>query len=121
MLHNENRIDPRIKRTRQLIKQAFFELLQKRHYQDITVQDIAETAGINRATFYAHFVDKLALMNYAMREMFQEALDSYLPPNPSLTPANLRLLIVATCNFMAQSLNHCSPVRDNVQPLIEAE
>jgi AcrR family transcriptional regulator len=115
------KLDPRIKRTRQLIRQAMMTLMQKKHFQDITVQEITGEAGINRATFYAHFVDKQALMNYTIREMLQERIDSQLPAHPALTPENLRLLIVTVSEFMVQTVNHCSPVRDDVQPLIEAE
>jgi AcrR family transcriptional regulator len=57
---NEN--DPRVKRTRQLLLQAFISLLEERHtIHSIRVADITERATINRATFYAHFEDKYAL------------------------------------------------------------
>lgn len=115
------KIDPRVKRTRQLIRQAVMALMQKKHFQDITVQEISQEAGINRATFYAHFVDKQALMNFTIRERFQDMLDQRLPAQPALTLDNLRLLIIASCEFMAETVHHCSPVRDSVQPLMEAE
>ncbi len=54
-----NANDPRVKRTRQLLLQAFMALLEeKQHIYSISVQDIAERATVNRATFYAHFEDK---------------------------------------------------------------
>lgn len=55
--------DPRVKRTRQLLMQAFMELLkEKKDISSISVQDIAERATLNRATFYAHFEDKYAFL-----------------------------------------------------------
>ncbi len=54
----EDKIDPRIKRTRMFLEEAFSELLHEKDFQSISVQDITERAGINRATFYAHFPDK---------------------------------------------------------------
>ena len=46
------------------------------------MQDIAARAEVNRATFYAHFEDKNALMDYTAREMFREQLDAALPDPP---------------------------------------
>ena len=51
------KLDPRVKRTRTLLEQAFMDLIQEEGFQGVTVQDIAERAGVNRATFYAHFAD----------------------------------------------------------------
>ena len=50
--------DPRVKRTRQLLQQAFMSLMMEGRFRDITVQEIADRATVNRATFYAHFEDK---------------------------------------------------------------
>jgi AcrR family transcriptional regulator len=44
-------LDPRVKRTRQLLVQAFFELLSAKDFEVVSVQDIAEKATVNRATF----------------------------------------------------------------------
>ncbi|GBG96626.1 TetR/AcrR family transcriptional regulator [Lactococcus termiticola] len=52
------KLDLRIKRTRSMIRQAFFELLRKKKFEKISIQEIADTAMINRATFYAHYADK---------------------------------------------------------------
>ena len=56
-----NEADPRVKRTRKLLQDALLELLAEKSFDAITVQDIAERSTINRATFYAHFVDKYDL------------------------------------------------------------
>ncbi|RJP51863.1 MAG: TetR family transcriptional regulator [Anaerolineaceae bacterium] len=60
----EEKLDPRVKRTRQLLEEAFSELIQEKDFQSISIQDITVRAGINRATFYAHFPDKYALLDY---------------------------------------------------------
>jgi AcrR family transcriptional regulator len=51
------REDPRVKRTRGLIVRSFNELVAEKGHTGLTVQEIAERATINRATFYAHFAD----------------------------------------------------------------
>ena len=60
----EEKLDPRVKRTRNLILQAFGSLLAEKGFESISVQDVTDKAEINRATFYAHFTDKYALLNY---------------------------------------------------------
>ena len=62
--------DPRVTRTRQLILDAFMELLHEKSFEVITIQDIADGATINRVTFYAHFQDKFALLEYTIRSRF---------------------------------------------------
>lgn len=37
---------------------SFFKLVETKGYEAVTIQDIADEAMINRATFYAHFKDK---------------------------------------------------------------
>ncbi|MBI4304912.1 MAG: TetR family transcriptional regulator, partial [Chloroflexi bacterium] len=49
----KNPQDPRVKRTRKLLHDAFDSLLSEKSFEAITVQDIAERATVNRATFYA--------------------------------------------------------------------
>ncbi|MHC5226705.1 TetR/AcrR family transcriptional regulator [Enterococcus sp. LJL99] len=50
--------DLRIQRTNKMILEAFFKLVEEKGYDSVTIQDIADEAMINRATFYAHFKDK---------------------------------------------------------------
>jgi len=51
------RTDPRVIRTRHLIRDAFVDLLQENELEKITVNRIAERATINRVTFYLHYRD----------------------------------------------------------------
>lgn len=62
------RVDPRVTRTRKLIRDALVALLGEKSFASISVQDIAERATVNRATFYAHFIDKFALLDALIRE-----------------------------------------------------
>src|SRR5208337_1812010 len=56
-------LDPRIRRTRQSLQDALEKLLSKKDFEEISVQDVAETATLNRATFYDHYPDKFACWN----------------------------------------------------------
>ncbi|NOU93491.1 TetR family transcriptional regulator [Paenibacillus sp. LMG 31456] len=62
--------DPRVLRTRQLIREAFNELLRSKGFDAIAIKDIAQKATINRATFYAHYEDKYALLDETIEQAF---------------------------------------------------
>lgn len=101
-------VDPRVRRTRRLLQQAFRELLAEKQFQAISVQDIAERATVNRATFYAHFDDKFALVDSLIRDEFQECLTKEITITSALTPGNLRLLCLTVFNYLAFVDTHCS-------------
>jgi len=64
--------DLRIVRTKQSIRKAFYELIQEKGYEAITIQDIADRAMINRNTFYLHHQNKPDLLNTCMDELLSE-------------------------------------------------
>jgi AcrR family transcriptional regulator len=55
-------VDPRAEKTRVLITTSFVALLSRRSYDRIRVSDITRKARVGRATFYAHFASKDALL-----------------------------------------------------------
>jgi AcrR family transcriptional regulator len=114
-----NEADPRVKRTRKLIVEAFFALLAEKSLHAISVQDIAERATVNRATFYTHFEDKYALMDWVVRDLFREALTQRLGAAPRFSLDNLRLLVVTVCEFLGQFEGHCAPGGRSVEPQVE--
>ena len=57
------KMDVRVRKTYQLLGDALNELLIAKSFEDLTVLEICEKAGIHRATFYKHFVDKYDFLN----------------------------------------------------------
>ncbi len=94
--------DPRIARTNQLLAQSLRQLLGDQCFEDITIQDILDKSTINRATFYAHFQDKDALLHFILLNIFEEALHEKLAPNAAAVPQNLDRLILAVCDFFGK-------------------
>ena len=82
------KVDPRVKRTRQLLQQAFWELMHEKGFSAISIQDVAERATVNRATFYAHFDDKYQLLDSIVQEQFHQRVTKDLP-NPQVGRKNL--------------------------------
>lgn len=72
MDHSKSRVDPRILRTRQLIKDALIDLLQEMDLNKITVNKIAERATINRVTFYLHYSDIQDMLEKMAQEMAED-------------------------------------------------
>lgn len=66
-------------RSRQMIRQAFLELLREKPCEKITATDVIRRADINRSTFYAHYPDVRGIMDEIMAEitqMFRSMLQS---------------------------------------------
>ena len=104
----EEKLDPRVKRTRSLIIQAFEDLIAQKNFESISVQDITDKAEINRATFYKHFVDKYALLDYAINQMFMQEIEKRMLDACHYTPENLRSLILTVCEFLSRLHHDCA-------------
>jgi len=64
--------DRRKERTRQLLRDALLELIPKKGYEAITLQNITDRANVARPTFYLHFKDKQDLLFSSVREMYDD-------------------------------------------------
>ncbi len=81
MSKKNRQLDPRIKRTLQVIKDAMISLMDEKGFDNITVRDITGRAEINRATFYLHYRDKHDLLEKIVEELMHQFFTSIqLPP-----------------------------------------
>lgn len=64
--------DLRVIRTRKLLSNALFELLQTKKFDELSVLDICEKAMVHRATFYNHFEDKSHLLEFCLEDLQEE-------------------------------------------------
>src|SRR5579864_1650673 len=104
-----NETDPRVKRTRKLLREAFLELLAEKSFHAINVQEVADRATLNRATFYAHFVDKYALLDYVVGEWFHDELVSAGLDIAPYGESSLRHLVATVMDFMGHFHSGCRP------------
>ena len=120
MLPNpDEKLDPRVKRTRGLILQAFEVLLAERGFETISVQDVTDKAEINRATFYAHFPDKSALLDYSVQKMFMTEIEKRTLNVCSYSQDNLRNLILAVVEFLSHLHTGCAQPHQQFESLVE--
>lgn len=80
-------MDLRIERTRQSIKNAFFELRKQKPLEKISVKELAELAYINKATFYTHYHDIFDLADQLENEFFDSVLENVHYMNIIMNPA----------------------------------
>jgi AcrR family transcriptional regulator len=115
------RLDPRVKRTRNLILEAFGILLANKNFEAISVQDITAKAEINRATFYAHFEDKYALLDYSIAQLFRQELEKRTLDACHYTSENLRILILTICEFLSRLHSDCAQPHPQFESLVETQ
>ena len=77
--------DLRFVRTNQMLCNAFIELLSKKKFEDITVNELCEKALIRRATFYTHFLDKYDFFAYFIRQNRENFINSWTNPAETKT------------------------------------
>lgn len=76
----KNGADRRVVRTRLALGTALVELMLARRFDDISVQQVLDRAGVGRATFYAHFRNKNDLL-LSDAERFFEFLERHFLAN----------------------------------------
>jgi AcrR family transcriptional regulator len=112
-------IDPRVRRTRQMLHDALERLLRAKSIEKISVGDIAEEATLNRATFYDHYSDKFALLEGLVASRFQELLDKRGVVFVGGCRSALKWITLATCDYLAGLPGSGCPDRGQMEKLFE--
>ena len=114
--------DPRIRRTRHLLQGALRNLMHSKNIEEISVQDITDTATVNRATFYDHYTDKYALLEAMVAGGFHILLHERNVTFDGTCPSAASAIILAACDYITQlHSNQAECTRQNAfEPLIEA-
>jgi AcrR family transcriptional regulator len=94
-------VDPRIRRTRQLLQEALVKLLETKEFDKISVQDIADTATVNRATFYDHYDDKFALLACVVGSRFNDLLTTRGVKFDGTCSSALTAITLGVCDYLA--------------------
>jgi AcrR family transcriptional regulator len=71
-------MDRRIQKTKTAIIEAFVELMAEKNFEQLTINEIADRANVNRGTIYLHYVDKYDLLDQCiethLNTLFQNSL-----------------------------------------------
>jgi len=63
-----SKVDRRILKSKEAIKNAFMDLMSEKDFDKITVKDICDGANIGNRTFYLHYLDKYDLLDRLIEE-----------------------------------------------------
>ena len=80
----EEKTDLRIRKTYKALCDAFVTILEKKRFDDLTVNELCDEAMIRRATFYKHFADKYDFFSFFIRQkqdQFISQAKEETPPN----------------------------------------
>jgi AcrR family transcriptional regulator len=94
--------DPRIVRSRRMLMDALAKLLMKKDFEVISVQEIADEATLNRATFYLHYADKNALLQAMTESRFRDLIERRSITFTECRGA-LRAIALGVCDYLAES------------------
>ena len=96
--------DRRITKTRKAIYNAFLQLLNKKDYETITVQEIIDLADVGRSTFYSHYESKELLLDELCQKLFHHLFerDEHLSPK----------------DYLAHIFHHFKKNQDHVSSLL---
>lgn len=68
-------MDLRVKKTERAIRNAFYQLIQTKPIEKITVKELSELAEINKTTFYAHYETIYDLVDTLEREITDAVIE----------------------------------------------
>ena len=106
-----------------MLMEALARLLIKKEFEDISVQEIADDATLNRATFYLHYPDKSALLQAMTDVRFRDLMERR---GISFTDCNgaLRAIALGVCDYLAET-TRCPgqlariPLEGSIVPVVE--
>jgi AcrR family transcriptional regulator len=115
--------DPRVLRSRQMLMESLLRLLSRKEFDDISIQEIADEATLNRATFYLHYADKNALLQAMTAARFR---DLVARRGLSFTDCDgaLRAIALGVCDYLAETTGCPSqlakmPLEGSIIPVVE--
>lgn len=115
--------DPRIVRSRRMLMDSLLNLLKKKEFEDISVQEIADDATLNRATFYLHYPDKNALLQSMTEARFRDLIERRAITFTDCHGA-LRAIALGVCDYLAENTSCPSqltrmPLEGSIIPVVE--
>lgn len=75
--------DRRVKRTKRVLRECLFELLENATIDEITVKELTEKADVNRSTFYFYYKDIGDMMMQIQNDIFEVFEETVIAPQAS--------------------------------------
>jgi AcrR family transcriptional regulator len=115
--------DPRILRSRRMLMEALAKLLTQKEFNEISIQEIADEATLNRATFYLHYPDKNALLQAMTAARFRDLI-ARRGLSFSDCDGALHAIALGVCDYLAETTGCPSqlakmPLEGSIIPVVE--
>lgn len=102
--------DKRVIRSRKAIFGALEQLLKKKSYSSITVNDIIETANVGRTTFYEHFPTKDAVFDELSSDIFAHIVSPGIEESHSYSAKNIKEQFLHVLSHLAEQKERLAPL-----------
>jgi AcrR family transcriptional regulator len=106
-----------------MLMEALAKLLDRKEFDQISIQEIADEATLNRATFYLHYADKSALLQAMTAARFRDLIACR---GLSFTDCDgaLRAIALGVCDYLAETTGCPSqltkmPLEGSIIPVVE--
>lgn len=76
-------MDRRIQKSKEAIIDAFISLMTEKNFEQISINEIADRANVNRGTVYLHYVDKYDLLDQCIETHLNQLFENCLPDGNS--------------------------------------
>jgi len=108
-------------RSRKLINEALADLLQEKPLDKITVTDVVRRAGINRGTFYAHYMDIPDVLQHLIIQVFSRIRDAISEKQPRKVEEVPQILLLQIQEFLEEDLEFCKKIMNSNASVIMQE
>jgi len=106
-----------------MLMESLLRLLTRKEFDNISIQEIADEATLNRATFYLHYPDKNALLQAMTATRFRDLIARRGLAFTNCDGA-LRAIALGVCDYLAETAGCPSqlakmPLEGSIIPIVE--
>lgn len=104
----KEKIDRRVRRTREQLRAGLIELMREKSMNEITVKELSDLVDINRGTFYLHYKDIFDMVEQIETELSEELLgflDCHQKDSQVKTPLPM---LTDIFQFLAKNADICT-------------
>lgn len=106
--------DRRVKRTKRVLRECLFGLLETKTIDEITVKELTEAADINRSTFYFYYNDINDMMQQLQNEIFEVFEETVMTKSAKfVTVEDFQEYVLRFLNFCKEYEHICKFVISN--------
>lgn len=95
-------MDRRVQKTKNAIINAFIQLMSEKDFEQITINEIAERANVNRGSVYLHYDDKYDLLDQCIENNLDILIQSCMPDGEDIH-STAKASLLRTFEYLEQN------------------